>query len=275
MSVILAAELNKVLDACVKFGVKLVGASDYGVGVAGGAWGATGAIADLKAAIVADLSDVDPIAALVGPVQNLEASVSGIGLAANNISPVLSALQGHVTRYSLPNVRSLDDYLTYLNVSQAAKWQALQHPFWKSLATQWGASASVWNCYFEVLQGAAYPNALAKFVVGPGFTAGQAIDSGSYAGGFPQIYAQGVAGAGLVTVTGTAYDPATKTAAAGYTWTCTVNANGRFGLAGGGANPAPANSLILAVSSVAAAAGLTAATLYIEAARPAGRPLIS
>jgi len=275
MSVISASEINVVLDACVKFGVKLIGTSDYGVGVSGSAWGAIGAVADLKTAIVATLSDVDSIAALVGPIQNLDASVSGIGIAANNLSPILSALQGHATKYQLPNVRSLDDYLTYLNTAQPAKWQALQHPFWKSLSTQWGNASSLWNCYFEVLQGAAYPNALAKFVVGAGFTPGQAIDSASYAGGFPQVKATAATGAGLVTVTGTAYDPATKTATAGCTWTCTVNAVNTFALASGGANPAPANSLILAVSSVAAAAGLTAGTLYIEAARPAGRPLIS
>jgi hypothetical protein len=278
MSVIVASDLNAVLDPCVRFALRYVGtqASGYGVGVSGGVWGAVGAITDLKTVLVTTISDLDPIAALVQPIQTLDLSVNGVGQAANNLAPILSALQGHVTRFQVPNVRSLDDYLTYLNVSQATKWQALQHPYWRDLASSWqtGVYPSAWNLYFEVLQGATYANGLAKFVVGTGYSVGQTIDTSMYAGGFPQLKASGITGTGLVTVTGTAYDPATKTATAGMTWTATVNANGVFTLVPGGATPAPANSLIGAVSAISAAVGITAGSIYVEAARPAGRPLL-
>ena len=127
------------------------------------------------------------------------------------------------------------------------------------------------NLYYEVLQ-AVYANALAKLVVaGTAFTAGVVVDQTKYAGGTPQINVTAITGSGLVTVTGTAFNPATQQTVAGVTWTATASSTSVIALTPG---TAPSNSLIGAVSAISVAAGITAGTIYVEAARPTGRPLL-
>lgn len=275
MAVISASNLNATLDVLVRYYLRLVGtlASGYGAGVSGGAWGAVGAVQDLKTVVLA-YGDLDQVSALANSIATLDAMAPGSVKATNDLSPTLSALQAHILRYQIPNVRGLDDYLTYLNTGLTPKWQALQHPSWNDLVAAWQSTAVVsrWNAYFEVLQGATYVNALCKLVVGTGLTAGVSIGA-NYAGGFPQLRVSGLTGSDVVTVTGTAFDPATKATAAGKTWTATVAANGVIALTPGGATPAPADSLILD-GSIAAAGGISAGTIYLEAARPAGRPAL-
>lgn len=278
MAVITPTGINAVLDQAVDFAIRYVGsqASGLGVGINGQAWGAVQASTALDTAILA-LGDLDPIVALAQPAQTLNQSIDGAGQAANQLSSFLSALQSHVTKYQIPNVRALDDYLTYCNIT-TGPWQCLQNPFWYTLFGKWlgGSYPSIWNCFYEVLQGGSFQgttftNALAKFVVGTGFTGGFSIDTTKYAGGFPQVHFTAITGSGLVTVTGTSYDPVSKSFQTGMTWTATCSATGVTALA---ASTAPANSLIAAVSAVVCAGGISAGTLYVEAARPAGRPLL-
>lgn len=269
---ILNATLLAYIDAACAFYRRALGteASGYGIGPAAAAWGSAGQILAMETALLAD-TDLDSIEAMVGAVRQLKSSVSGRTYASSVLSPLMAALGAHIARAGLPSIGTLDAYLTYLNTGDATKWQALAPPAWRDIV-QLAPAAT--NVYFEVLQGSDYANALGKFIVGGAFTAGHQIDSALYAGGFPQVRASGVTGSGVVTVTGYAMDPATKSVATGRTWTATVSANGVVALAPGGGSPAATDSLILRATGVSAAVGLSAATLYVEAARPAGRPLI-
>lgn len=168
---------------------------------------------------------------------------------------------------------SLDAFLSALNPTTGTKWQGLQDYRFYDLWQLWkgsGVVPSVHNLYQEVIQGATYANALGTLLVGTGFTAGVTIDSSKYAGGFPYLNCTVFAGSsGLVTVTGTQYNPATRTTTAGKTWTGTVAATGSVALAVGTAD---ADSLIIAVSNISAAGSITAATrIYVEARKPSGR----
>lgn len=275
MAVIAAADINSIIDECVQFYLRALGtnASGYGIGTAGAAWGAAGSVQDIEAVLLA-MTDLDPVGDLVATVRNLIVYTSGANYAGNQLSPLLSALQQHIARYNANGARTLDEYLTYLNTGTVTKWQALQHPSWYDVFGVFiaGMTPAVNNVYFEVLEGATYANALAKLVVaGAVFTDGFAIDETMYCGGFPKVKATGTTGAGIVTVTGSAYNPATKAVVTGVTWTVNVNADNTFVLAPG---TAPADSLITNVSGIGAAAGLTAGTLYIESHRPTGRPVL-
>jgi|GEM_PF-3343232 len=275
--IISVVDTNALLDAANRYALRLIGtsASGYGYGGPTLGYGAASAAVDVQAAVLA-MTDLDPVAVLASSAQNLALLADGQARSAGDLSPLLGALQTHVSRYGLPNVRNLSEYLVYRNTAEVTKWQCLQHPQFQALYTRFsgGQVPAPSCCYFEVLQGATYTLGLARLVVGSGVTAGATIDGAVYAGGFPQLNVSGLTGSGLVTVTGSAFDPATKAAAAGRTWTATVSANGVTALSPGGATPAPTASLITAVSALVAAGGITAGTIYVEATRPAGRPLL-
>jgi hypothetical protein len=250
----------------------------YGLGEAGGGYGAADAADQLNAAILT-MTEVDAIKAVIGPISDLASPSKGISAAVyskQKLEPLLKALKGHVTAYAISGVASLDDYIVYLNTAGGTKWQALQHPDWRAiyLNSTGSVPASAAACYFEVLQGATYANALGKLIVGTGFTDGVAIDGTHFAGGFGYLNVSGLTGTGVVTVTGTAFDPADKTLKTAKTFTATVVANGLIALAPGGGSAAPANSLLVDVTGIAAAGGISAGTIYAEAHRPAGRPLL-
>ena len=204
----------------------------------------------------------------------LQDRMSAVARAGEYFRTLQGRLSAHARRFGTTNYSDLETYLTYLNTAGGGTWAALQDYRWRAVynAIKGGSVYPARNnLYFEVLQGATYTNAVGKFVVsgaGAGtFTAGQTISS-SYAGGIPKLEVSGLAGSGVVTITGTEYDPATKTATAGKTWLVTVTANGDWYDFTGTHNT---NALIVAVSNVTIAAGITAGTLYIEAERPAMR----
>ncbi len=276
MAVITAAGINAILDHSVQLYARIIGtqASGQGAGVAGQAWGAAQSAGSISTALLA-LTDLDPVADLVKPVGELLKTVDGAGIAANHLAPLLSSLQRHVIRFGIPDVNNLDLFLRYLNTGTVTKWTGLQHPLWRDLALRWNPNITPEPCnlYFEVLQGATYANALARLTIGSAMVPGHSI-AAEYAGGFGQLRVSGLSGSGVVTVTGTAFDPATRSTVAARTWTATVNANGVVALAPGGGSAAPADSLIKSVSAISAAVGISAGVIYVEAARPAGRPLL-
>lgn len=276
MSAITAANIGTVLDKLCRAYSSLVGtsASDMGIGEAGASYGAYDALADVSALILgtADGEQIlDTNATLINTLSKFTASkVAGVYL-----GDPIKKLSYHVKKRSaIAAIVSLDTFLTYWNCTHATKWQCLAPSQWYDLYyAVYGARPSINNVYFEVLQGATYANGLRKLVVATTTqTPGATIDSAKYCGGFPQIVVSGISGSGVVTVTGTEYNPATKTATAGKTWTVTASANTTYALEEG---TAAADSLIVAVSNIAVAAGITAGTIYVEAARPSGRALVS
>lgn len=289
MATITNAALNLFLDDMTRLHMRMIGtqASGYGLGQNGQDWGAIQVLNDLINPDLLAANDLQPIVNIGTSVLNLEAAFTPFGQTASTLSSVFVALQTHLTAARLVGVSSVNSYLGYYNVGTGGTWLVQQHHAFKDLHDAWSPQACLdpWNSYFEVLQGVTdlyanqtFNNALGKFVVsgaGAGaFTAGYVVDATKYAGGTPQLNVSGLAGSGIVTVTGTAFDPMAKAATAGKTWTVNVNANGRVALVPGGGSPAPANSLICADSNVTIAAGITAGTIYVEGARPAGRALL-
>ncbi len=290
MGVITNAALNLLLDDLARLHMRTIGtqASGYGVGKPSEAWGALNVVSTLLGPDLISANDLKPIVDIGANVLTLQNQFAPFNVSSQLYGLLLSAIQTHMTSARLSGVSTFNDYLTYYNVGTGGTWQTMAHAAFKDLHDAWSNGSpciDIWNCFYEVLQGVVdpyfeqtYTNALAKWVVSgagtgaltPGFT----IDVTKYAGGFPQLDVVGPTGTGIVTVTGKAYDPVTKSAAAGKTWTANVTGAGRFALAPGGGSAAPANSLIVECTGIAAAAGITAGTIYVEAARPAGRALL-
>lgn len=254
----------------------VAGSTSYGIGDAAATDRAQGSAEDLLAALIAtgDTAILAGANGLLDPATRWTTSLTAVKIARN--SEIMSRLQRQVAALGLTGVATLDQYLTYYNYGAGGTNTALQSPYWRALHYEWCARyPTARNLYFAILsggsfEGTTYANGLRKLIVGTGQTAGASVST-DYAGGVPHVLASGTSGSGLVTVTGTEYNPATGTRTAGKTWTATVNANGAFALASGGATPASANALIVAVSDITAAAGLTAGTVVAEARAPSGR----
>ncbi len=282
---ITAAHLNAVLDLLGSAWLRAIGTQSggYGLGTSGGSWGAAGSVTSLKAQLQTMAgSYLEPVSDLSPSVIRVASRLDGRQIAANELQEVYAAVQGHVGRSGLPGVGNLDTFLTYYNAGAGGTWQALQSSLLRELFERWQGTPnglSRHNMYFEVLQGPAYADALAKAVVtGPGaatVTAGYTIDSGVYAGGFPHLKISGLAGSGTVRVTGTAFDPATKAPVENVMWKA-VLAGGEVtaALVPNDATPAPADSLACRVTAISVPAGVTAGTFYVEARRPAGRSVL-
>jgi hypothetical protein len=267
--------MGTVLDKLCRAWSSLVGtsASDMGIGEAGASYGAYDALADVSALMLSTADGeqiLDTNATLINTLAKFTASkVAGVYL-----GDTIKKLSYHVKKRSgIAAIVSLDTFLTYWNCTHATKWQCLAPSQWYDLYyAVYGARPSINNVYFEVLQGATYANGLRKHVVGSGNTAGFDIDTTKYAGGLPKLNVASRTGSDVVTVTGTQFNPATKTFTAGKTWTVTVSGTGALDFTGGTHDT---DALIAAVSSISAGASLTAATMYVEAHRPSGRALVS
>lgn len=275
MSVLTAANMADLIDLACKGYVQLVGtsASDMGIGESGASYGAYDSMADFATKLVT-IANTDLLGDSLNACNQARDKMTATNVAKLCIGPAINAIEGHIRRRSNATIgKSIEAFMTYYNTAYATKWSCLAPSQWYDLYYAWrGVRPSVQNVYFEVLQGSTYANGLRKLVVsGATQTAGASVDSTKYCGGFPQIVVSGITGSGVVTVTGSQYNPATKTVTAGKTWTYTASADGTFALAPGTAD---ADSLIVAVSNIAVAAGITAGTIYAEAARPSGRPLV-
>ena len=282
MALISVTLLNSILDNCNGYYLDILGtnsggaAAGYGYGDSTATWGASVKAANISTAI-AGSGDLSIQSYLSGPAIQLQTTAQGLIAAGQDLSQILFQVQRNIIQYS-PNatVRNLDTYLTYLNTQVGGSyWQALQYPTWSALGAAWfaGATPSPWNIYS--LAASTNATALASKVVGGAYTSGVTIDGTKYAGGFPTINCVSITGAGgVVTVTGTARAPGTYTAYAGtYTWTATIaTGTNSYTLTPGGGNPAPANSLILAVSAISVGSGPTGGTIYALASAPTGRP---
>lgn len=274
-----AFETNQIGDAMAQAYLDALGtlATGRGIGADGSAYGVQDKIADVLAALLVS-DDSATQADLTRGWLNAQADFTALKVVGERFRPVFGALSSHVKRRSaqasISGVSTWDTWLTYLNTGAGGTWTALQAPEWYDLFNailQGTNRPSAKNLYFEVLQGSTYTNAVRKHVVGTGNTAGFDIDSTKYAGGVPVLNVSSFAGSSdTVTVTGQGFDPATGAlTATGVTWTFTVSANGRFYRVGG---DAPANSLIVNATLIAAGASITASTvIYVEAERPAVR----
>lgn len=269
MAAITASNVNALNDKFTAQSLALIGtlASTYGAGD-GSTFGGSKKQFDL-AAIVAAFNDVSQeaiAAALAGTFPNYTAS-SLFKTYNQGWLSILNAL-GAASGYT--GVTSWDALLTYYNVTNGPyNWGALAPPDYLAAMQAMGITPSPLNIYLEVLQGASwqgttFTNALGKDVKATGTdtnTLGYVVDPTKFAGGFAYVNVTAITGSGVVTVTGL------DQAGNAETWTATVSATGRVLM-----TPSThAYSLITKVLTIATAAGITAATLYIEANRPAGR----
>jgi len=269
------ANVNSVLDAmalaylCAK-GTASDMTAGSGLGLVADGSGASGHVGGLGA-VLTDLitnGDFASNSRLSRMIDQLAKTVDSVIWAKSTFGPLQQQLAYLCSRANIAGVQTLDQYLGYYNTTHATKWQALCHPDFRSISL---FPISAKNSYFPVKQGATYANALGRLIVGTGFTDGFAIDETKYAGGFPKLKVAAITGSGVVTVTGKAYDPATNTVIAGRTWTVTASAATTYTLAVG---TAPANSLIVDVSGISAAGGISAGTMYVESHEPAGRTFL-
>lgn len=261
-------------------------ANEFGLGVLSGTWGATALAGDAIDAVVQAVTDegeagIDAVVALATPARNLRDRVN-VKIWANFVLlEPMSAIESHVVQTNGNDIASLDAYLTFLNTGDTDKWQALMPPAYGEMMNYLkGAMPAVNNLWYEILQGTQFTNGMGKLVVGTGYTDGQAVDTDLYCGGFPYIKVASVTGTGVITVTGDAYDPSTKTVSTDRTWVYTLASAtpGTYALVPGGASAAPANSLIVnckTTGGIAVDAGILAGTMYVEAHRPTGRAAFS
>lgn len=283
MGVISTELCNQTLDMLVQAYVKALGTAGtgYGMGEPEGAFGAADAMVDLRTLLA---SEGDPQAHCGRAAETLQDALSSLSIVGSKSRAFIAALNRHARQFGGANYSSLETLLQYRNAGGGGTWAALQDYRWRDLYNaMFGGSTypEEYNLYCEILQGATFTQGMGGFAVsgaGAGvytdaplvspLIAGSSvskIDNSKFAGGIPQLVVSGLAGNGLVTVTGIGYDPATKAITASVTWTVTVTANGTWYFTGG---TAPANALIIDVTNIGIAAGITAGQLYVNAQRP-------
>ena len=299
MSVLSVANLNSIMDSVLHGYVKLVGTSGSGYGMGSGSYGT--------------YDKIDDAVTTLAGAGNLDASVDfGRGLLALRDAMIpatrfaeqarafVSQLDRHFSRFGSSNFSNTETFLKYYNTGSGGTWTALQDRNWRTIynAIRGGTTYPAnYNLYFEVLQGTLddaahlYTNGLGKFVatgagtgnftkavvegslIDGGSTTGS-VDSTKYAGGVGSLKVSGLTGTGNVTVTGIGFDPATRAVTTSKTWITSVTANGDTAVVVGGGT-APANCLLVMVTNITIAAGISAGTIYVEGKRPTGRLLIS
>ncbi len=268
MAAIAPADVVEMTDKLTAWWLTILGtdAAGYGLGVSGGTTRGTKKASDLESLVLA-LNDFEQVNALLQPAHELGVLTDAYEAARDKCKAFLTALDNLCGSAGITDVGTLDDYAAYYNTGAGGPWNCLFAPDFRSLYYSWsqGQYPSASNVYYETLQGSAAPNALRKHEVGAGNTADTPISTDNYAGGVGQIKATSVSGSGVVTVTGTwrKTDGTLVTAADG---TCTVTGNDTFVL-----TPPHSNALLLVVTNITAAAGLTAGVFYAEAKRPTGR----
>lgn len=277
MSQITPESLNKVMDDFVSAYLRLKGTSTaaYGVDEPDGAFGAALQGEGIRDFIV-ETGDTDVMSHLLTPSTSFKNRLSSLAIFAREGRSFVDSLNRHFRLQANANYTNLETYLRRFNTGESTKWQNLMAPEWSAIYNAIkGSRPEEYNCYFEVLQGSTYTNAVGKFVAsgaGTGtFFDGEAIDSTYYCGGIPVIVVSGLTGSGVVTVTGNFYDPATKALDTNKTMLFTVSANGRWYRDTGSPGTAATDALMVNVTNITIAAGISAGTIYVEAERPALR----
>lgn len=253
--------------------------STYGMGLSTDTDKTYGALLNLESAVVAT-ADTDVISKVLPVATAAKTATSATTKYLPIVRDTLNKLEQMVRALTVTTFSGIEAYLTYYNIGAGGYWTALMPPGWRELYFAWKrAYPANNNVYFEILQGGTfrgttYTNALGKFVVsgaGAGaFTDGAAVTSANYCGGFGNLKVSGLAGTGNVTITGVGFDPVTGLVTSSKTWITSVTANGDTSLAVG-AGSAPANCLLIDVTNITIAAGITAGTIYVEAKKPTSR----
>ena len=293
MAIINTTSLISYIDGLVRIYLQARGAdpthpyapsnpSGFGLGI-DNTWGASQHIIDILDAVasavtISGIDGLDVVNDLATQVESLSSKLVTSVFASGFLSSPLGALQSHVTSNS--TATSLDKYLTSLNTAGPSFWQALMPSAYGAMYNDiYGARPAINNLWWEVLQGAQYPQALGSLnAATTTFSAGYDISSANlYAGGFPYVNGVGIVGTGAITVTGTAFDPASKGFVPGVTWAYNLLSavDGEYALAPSGVSAAPANSLIATVMAITVANTITAGNFYIEAHRPIGRDVFN
>lgn len=299
MSLISVSNMSSLIDSSCDWARDIYGSSSsgYGSGSSLVSFGAK-ANADAIMTLINGSGDPDIYLTLGKPAQDLVSATNWQQIVKKIMAGWINGLDRHVYRKSgISGVSSLDTFLKYYNIGAGGYWNGLQDGRWfrEIYYAVKNAYPSVYNCYFEVLQGTLnaathlYSYGLGRFVAsgagagtftkatlegelitdGSGFGK---IDSSKYAGGIAQVVSSGLGGSGVLTMTGNGYDPDTQTVVTGKTWTKTISGDTTSDFDGG--TGVSGNILLLEVTNVTIAAGITAGTFYIQARRPTGRALI-
>jgi hypothetical protein len=274
------ANTNLILDNACRYYERIRGvdsASAYGVGESTSTYQAYGAADAIVDGILAT-ADSAVISGLLTVAERMMNATGSARIARDRLRPTLVALERMIRDLALTGVTTIEEYLAYYNTGSGGTWTALQSAQWRDLFYAWkGAYPDKTNCYFEIVQGGTfrgttYTDALGKFVVsgaGAGtFTDGTAVDYTKYSGGTGKINVSSLTGSGNVTITGIGMDPATGEVTTSKTWITSISGTGLTTVVVGGGT-APANCLLVDITNVTIAAGITAGTFYIECHRPA------
>lgn len=299
MSMLSVTQMNSLLDYSCDWARDIYGSSSsgFGSGSAAVSFGAK-ANADAIMTLINGSGDPDIYLTLGKYAQDLVNGTSWQQIVKKVMTAWINGLDRHVYQKSgITGVGSTDTFLKYYNIGAGGYWNGLQDGRWFRDAYYAAKNAypSVYNCYFEVLQGTLnasthlYSLGLGRFVTsgagagtftkatlegelvtdGAGFGK---IDGTKFAGGVASVVVSGLSGSGVLTMTGNGYDPVTESIVTGKTWTKTISGNTTYDFDGG--TGFTGNILLLEVTNVSIAAGITAGTFYIQARRPTGRPLI-
>jgi hypothetical protein len=276
------ANFNLFMDRMCQYYERMRGGSAYGIGESGDTDKAYDAVTDLLTDITAT-ADSSVIGGLYNTALKIQTETSGVKVATRLLTPAMIRLEGLIRGLALTSVDTVEDYLTYYNIGTGGDWNTLAPPQWRELYYQWRrAYPALYNCYFEILEGGTfrgttYTNALAKFeVTGAGtgnYTNGAAVDYTKYCGGVGKLKVSSLTGTGNVTVTGLGINPATGAVTASSTWITSITGDGTTTMTVG-AGTAPADCLLVDVTNVTIAAGITAGTIYVECHKPTGRQAV-
>lgn len=277
MSVIAIESMAKLLDELNTGYLRVLGTSGsaFGMGEPADTFGCADALDDITTAIQ-ETADSEVQSYLLSSSLSLQARMTAKGICGTKFRPFIDRMTSHFRAQSSANYTNVETFLKYYNVTHATKWQILASEQWRDLYyAAYGVYPREYNVFQEILQGSTYTNAVAKFVVsgaGAGTTTdGVAIDSTKYCGGIPKINVSSLTGNGVVTVTGIFYDPATMAIESGKTALFTITAAGHFYRDTGSPGTAATDALLIDVTTITIAAGITAGTFYVEAERPALR----
>ena len=274
MAAIPSAQIVAYSDKLVAFCLTGLGVSagDYGMGIVGGSFGATKKAQDLEdlAMASADYDQVAYVGAAFRAMRNAsDGRVAMAALAIESLQALNAVCGAAGASLEVGAMTDLDSFATYYNLTASPAWGCLLAPdFYDVYLNALSTGLTAHNTYFEALQGATYANGLSKFVVGTGLTAGMSIDSTKYAGGYGQLKLSSITStaAAVVTVSGTFRKPDGTTATGNATATISAASSSPAALT------APfTDALLVSVSNITVGAGVTGGTLYVEAAKPAGR----
>lgn len=276
------AQLNRLIDESCRYLERVRNydsSTGYGIGEDGFTNLASGT-ADNIVSYVLSTADATVIEYLLTPANRIADVTEAARFTRDRFRNLWEKLEALVRLLGISGVTSIETYLAYYNTGAGGTWTALQNPAWYDLYYKWkGAYPHLTNPYFEIIKdgiwrGTSYANALGRFVVsgaGAGtFTDGAAVDYTKYAGGTGKINVSSLTGSGNVTITGLGMNPATRAVTASVTWITSISGTGLTTVVVGGGT-APADCLLVDVTNVTIAAGITAGTFYIEAHKPASR----